>query len=905
MSTSTIDKTRREVPLNRIADIYRDNSDIFDSLKSSLDRLEPENSAPSWGIVYNKNAGAKDPEFKSNLTDDFNHVDKVLNSVFEKGHDSKGRIDEKLRTSIKNIVLLIQRKNAQLGIEPYSKQEITILVGEMWHTDHLHGHRIRDDGTVYSREHLFGAVENAIVYQSITDLDILLALLRHDDYEDLEEHSPKHKQELLFYEEAYNLLLQELGEDLSELKSTFRLLRRKTHRRVEGVTKLTSSKLPEVDFELKTKLDIRQWFVEVMTEVSVALIKLCDKLHNTKTLKGKAGKKPERADLTAYLAVKVYAAIADALRLSLMREALIEAAFAHKNPKALARFVEKREERLIKHLPQRRGLNVKPTSAQEAFEGSLLSEKLRSLGSSNEQRSYGISSIVFSPKSFGLCAKPGDDVKDTAYDPFNKDIDPMDSMFEVVVTTDTAGDIQRVVEKIISTFKRDRVTGQVDVELEEIPPVVHPNEGSLIKIFDPVLGGRVWIRVIDKQTQALRSRGIFASMDEHGYTGNIKHIKKLNSVSEESKKKRWVDSKTNREVIIDSKVDDIEPSKLVRAGHGVWQTSDGVPVQIKYKDGSRRLNRFRDYHTPDLLRAAISEVVEATVSGDELPKIFELASKEVFRDSIIVYTRDNEPISIPRGSNVADFAAVVYKGVLAKYAGASRRSKKHGPSEEVNFYDILRDKDTVEILTNEDAQPDLGWASNGMVHSHTRMVLRKIFDESSSEDAKARGLEYLGRLCVLLNIRDEHGQPMLEDLIKFLLSKNKETSDREEFIEKVGTADIVPLDILGKALNISSANGLRVIVEAPDVPDILAQLAHEFGRDGINIGGRSMKFENNPDEPGKILVRINIMSQDPSKITVMNMLTCILRVSYKYPTRISNYSVRAIIQGETTEEPAH
>lgn len=883
---------------------YRNNVHVLDWIKPSLESLDPLNKVPGWALVYRKEKDLVAEESKDmQMIQDLEYVDEVLDTLQNGGHDIKGCIDEHLRVDIKRLVLLVQTKNRQLEIKPYGKEEIACFVTELWRAEHFHGHRRRDDGKSYSRDHLYGSVENAIVRLSITDLDVLIVLIHHDDVEDLEVHAGGPRPDLLVYEEAVIDLLSKLSHEVKEIKAYVKLLRKKTASRVKGVTKLKSNKLAGEG--LRDKLDIRLWLIEVMEEVIVALIKLCDKLHNAETLDGKGRKEPEKAKGTAILIAKVYAAIAEFLKLKEMRDALLQAAYEYENPDSVAKFNAQIDKRLIEHLPQsRESENSNPKSVEEAFRGSILRKKLLKLADRNDRKGYGISGIAFVPKTFGECAKPGEKIEDKNYDPFETDIDGHDSMFEVVVQTENPERVSVIVDKVIAVFKEDRIPGQVNVELEELPPVVQPQEGSLIKILDPVLGGRVWIRVIDARTQATKLRGIFASMDEHrGFTGNLKHIKKV--VHDENV--TWLDDRTGKNITIESRAGFVEPKDLVRVGAGFWQTHEGVPVHIKYAEApSFGYGNFRDYHTPEALRAAIARIVRVTATPETVKSIFDEAGKELFRDSITVFTPKNEPIVLSRGSNAADFAAMVYKGTLANFSGAKRRNKKHGSAEEIAFFDTLNDQDVLDIQTSGEPQLELGWHS--LVNSYTQLMLKKIAEEASPDLARKSGEELMLRICKTFNIRGKEGRNFLQDLIDYVCKELGLKISNEEFFEKVGRFEILPMELILEKFKMSSDDSLSVLITVDDKPDLLAQITHEFGKDNINIVGSYVgiiRGEEGGD--GKVTVRVKIKSQDLGRVRPADILKCVFRLGYKYDTTLRSRNLLAMVQrgiASTAEAPA-
>ena len=99
-------------------------------------------------------------------------VDEVFETI-ESRQEGGYFVDWELKSYVKQVLLLIQRRHFACGLRPYTDSEITILAWECWYTDELWEGRFRHGGEPYSRSHLFGALMNAVRVLGITDLPFL------------------------------------------------------------------------------------------------------------------------------------------------------------------------------------------------------------------------------------------------------------------------------------------------------------------------------------------------------------------------------------------------------------------------------------------------------------------------------------------------------------------------------------------------------------------------------------------------------------------------------------------------------------------------------------------------------------------------------------------------------------
>jgi GTP pyrophosphokinase len=140
-------------------------------------------------------------------------------------------------------------------------------------------------------------------------------------------------------------LLHDTVEDtVATLDEIERLFGKEIAQLVDGVTKL--SKLELQDAESKQAENFRKLVLAMSKDIRVLLVKLCDRLHNMRTLD--AIPNPDKRRRIARETLEIYAPLAERIGMHEMKDELEDLAFAHLNPDArgsiVRRLLELRQE---------------------------------------------------------------------------------------------------------------------------------------------------------------------------------------------------------------------------------------------------------------------------------------------------------------------------------------------------------------------------------------------------------------------------------------------------------------------------------------------------------------------------------------------------------------------------------
>ncbi len=162
----------------------------------------------------------------------------------------------------------------------------------------MHEGQARQSGEPYFTHPV--AVAAILTEQRLDDATIVTALL-HDTIEDTKS--------------TYSEVVRLFGAEVAEL--------------VDGVTKLTNLQLSSA--QSKQAENFRKLFMAMSKDLRVILVKLADRLHNMRTIKGM---KPEKQAQKARETMEIFAPLAGRMGMQWMREELEDLAFRVLNPDA-------------------------------------------------------------------------------------------------------------------------------------------------------------------------------------------------------------------------------------------------------------------------------------------------------------------------------------------------------------------------------------------------------------------------------------------------------------------------------------------------------------------------------------------------------------------------------------------
>ena len=157
----------------------------------------------------------------------------------------------------------------------------------------------------------------------------------------------------------------------------------------------------------------------------------------------------------------------------------------------------------------------------------------------------------------------------------------------------------------------------------------------------------------------------------------------------------------------------------------------GIAAHWRYKEGHLALSR------DDLNKIArLRELFEAAQEVTDAQEFLETVKVDLFANEIFAFTPKGDVKFFPQGSTVLDFAYAIHSAVGDHCAGA----KVNGRMVPLRY--VLKEGDTIEILTKPDQKPNRDWveiARTGRALSKIRRFIR----EQEREKGRAMGRDLL------------------------------------------------------------------------------------------------------------------------------------------------------------------
>ena len=237
----------------------------------------------------------------------------------------------------------------------------------------------------------------------------------------------------------------------------------------------------------------------------------------------------------------------------------------------------------------------------------------------------------------------------------------------------------------------------------------------------------------------------------------------------------------------------------------------GIAAHWKYKSGVRS----SDSAQQERARAWLSHLVEMQESGNP-EEFIESVKVDLFPDKVYVFTPKGAILRLPRGATVVDFAYAVHTDVGNRCV-AAKVDRRLAP-----LRTVLRNGQTVQIITANGAQPNPSWV-NFVVSAKARSAIRHYLRSLRSTEAVELGRQLLNAALAEFGLDVEGIEPaaLAATLTEFGLT------ERDELFEKVGLGErLAPLTarlLLPDARR--SAGGERAALEVAGTEGLLVSYA--------------------------------------------------------------------------------
>ncbi|MBF0462905.1 MAG: bifunctional (p)ppGpp synthetase/guanosine-3',5'-bis(diphosphate) 3'-pyrophosphohydrolase [Magnetococcales bacterium] len=207
----------------------------------------------------------------------------------------------------------------------------------------------------------------------------------------------------------------------------------------------------------------------------------------------------------------------------------------------------------------------------------------------------------------------------------------------------------------------------------------------------------------------------------------------------------------------------------------------GVAAHWSYKEG---------LHTKKHSGATgydwLKRMLELHQNADDPGQFLENVKIDLFPDEIYLFSPAGDIITLPVGATPVDFAYAVHSEVGNHCQGAKVNGRM------VPLKTVLTTGDVVEILTNRNQHPNLGWL-RFVVTGQARYRINRWEKERCWEQSIALGRELLSREI----LKAGHGLSLTEKLLQQAAELFKLASV-EELLVRVGSSVLSPLHVMSR-----------------------------------------------------------------------------------------------------------
>ena len=207
----------------------------------------------------------------------------------------------------------------------------------------------------------------------------------------------------------------------------------------------------------------------------------------------------------------------------------------------------------------------------------------------------------------------------------------------------------------------------------------------------------------------------------------------------------------------------------------------GVAAHWKYKTGPKA-GKGGDSAQQERARAWISHLMEMQASGNA-EEFIESVKVDLFPDKVYVFTPKGAILRLPRGSTVVDFAYAVHTDVGNRCV-AAKVDRRLAP-----LRTVLRNGQTVQIITAKGASPNPGWV-NFVASAKARSAIRHYLKALQRSEAIELGVQLLNSALeeFQLSIDKVEAPAMDQALVEFHIKS------RDDLLAQIGLGErLAPL----------------------------------------------------------------------------------------------------------------
>lgn len=218
--------------------------------------------------------------------------------------------------------------------------------------------------------------------------------------------------------------------------------------------------------------------------------------------------------------------------------------------------------------------------------------------------------------------------------------------------------------------------------------------------------------------------------------------------------------------------------------------------------------------------------IKTTSTQTQTPiEFYEAVKQDLTGYEVQVLTPKGEPVALPKGATVIDFAYYIHSDL----GNHLYKAKVNGVEVDVDFK--LKAGQTVEIFTQTATTPQSSWLGK-IVTARARACIKHYLRELPEKELAAMGLQEFKAYLLTQNVRFRQ----LEKMLKRIAQRQYESSKRE-LLQRIALHEIGYEKILYFLQRLSRELGKTAMLSlvAYNQPGVLAKIAEILGYNGANI----------------------------------------------------------------------
>lgn len=304
----------------------------------------------------------------------------------------------------------------------------------------------------------------------------------------------------------------------------------------------------------------------------------------------------------------------------------------------------------------------------------------------------------------------------------------------------------------------------------------------------------------------------------------------------------------------------------------IWHDHN-VPKEKSANQDSNSLRREKP------MRRWLGNIKKWSITSDDPVEFYESVKRDLIDFEIRVLTPKGEPIALPDGATVIDFAYHVHTEL-----------GNHLTDAEVNGVQVplsykLSSGQMVELSVSPSAGPHSTWLKY-VKTARARTAIRHVLRDLPTEELEAIGYKkikgYLAR-------RNTHYRQLKKRLTQ--VAKSRELS-LGELLQRIALHDVKRLDIHRQLQTIAHKDGMTpvIVVDVFNQPGVLGAIADTMGRHGANI----LRIDFAEDMQAEVVtltfeVRLEILQQLHQIVDDLAQQPIVKTVKYEEKNHEENY----------------